>query len=338
MEKVIPPYSTTGIGSLPFKDAKQAAELCLRSFEIPFWPQLPALSFREHMIPQYAEGMPCLVTDIEKGSVWVQRDDEQISRFYETCGPDARIAISCDHAQGLYAFLDQIKTKDKFGFLKGHITGPLTFTLGLCEKDGKAIYFDEELREISLMLLQAKVRWQMEVLGRHASKVIMFIDEPIVSALGGTSYMGVEEVETKRLIRTVCETIREAGGLAAIHCCGRADWGMLLDSGIDILNFDAYGYGDTLAIYPEQIKAFLSGGGYLAWGVVPTTEAIDNEDPDSIARIFGERMEALAKHLPEALLRERILLSPSCGLGSLSAPQALKALQILMRLRESQGA
>ena len=68
---------------------------------------------------------------------------------------------------------------------------------------------------------------------------------------------------------------------------------------------------------------------------MPTTEAIDSEDPDSIRRIFDERLSLLARHVPEALLRERILLTPSCGTGSLSVSQSLKAFQILMRLRES---
>lgn len=330
----IPPFSTTGIGSLPHKDPAQAAELSLRSFEIPFWPQLPAISFREHMIPQYAEGMPSLRTDAERGSVWIERNDEEIARFYETCGEGARIAISRDHAQGLYAFLGLIKNK-RFNILKGHITGPLTFTLGLTDRDGRAIYFDEELREIGMMLLIAKARWQIEVLGKHAQKVIVFIDEPILSALGGTAYMGVSDEESVRLLKTVGDAIRAAGGIPAIHCCGRADWAMLLKAGIDILNFDAYGYGDTLAIYPEQITRFLQDGGYLAWGIVPTTEAIDAEDPDSIRRIFLERMEILARHVPESLLKSRILLTPSCGTGSLSVPQALKVFQILMRLRES---
>ncbi len=332
----IPPYSTTGIGTLPVKDPVQAAEFCLKSFDIPFWPQLPAVSFREQMIPQYSEGMPSLRSDESKGSVWVERDEEQIARFHENCGEGARIAISRDHAQGLYAFLDLIKTR-RFDFLKGHVTGPLTFTLGLTDREGRAIYFDEELREIALMLLQAKARWQIEALGRHASQVIIFIDEPIVSALGSTAYMGVEEAETVRLISSLSEAIKKAGGIPAIHCCGRADWGMLLSTGISILNFDAYGYGDTLAIYPDEITGFLKGGGYLAWGIVPTTEAIDSEDPDSIRRIFDERMGALSRKVPESLLRERILLTPSCGTGSLSVAQSLKAFQILMRLRESLG-
>ncbi len=52
------PFLTTGIGSLPHTDPEEACGLVLATFDIPFWPQLPKLSFRESMIPQFSEGMP----------------------------------------------------------------------------------------------------------------------------------------------------------------------------------------------------------------------------------------------------------------------------------------
>jgi hypothetical protein len=32
---------------------------------------------------------------------------------------------------------------------------------------------------------------------------------------------------------------------------------MVIDCGPDIINFDAYDYTDTLALYPEQLRTFL---------------------------------------------------------------------------------
>lgn len=333
-ERIIKPFTTTGIGSLPHKNAKDAAALTLQCLDVPFWPQLPNLSFRELMIPQYSEGMPSLKIDEERGKVWVERNEEEIARFYESCGEDARIAISEEYARGFYAFLEQIKTR-QFDALKGHITGPLTFTLGLNDEAGRPVYFDEEFREISLMLLRAKARWQVDMLKPFAGQVIVFIDEPILSALGGTSYMGVSREETVRMLAETVKAVQGMGALAGIHCCGRADWPMVLESGLDILNFDFFEFGDTLSIYPDEITAFLKRGGYLAWGIVPTTDAITSETEESIVTLTHALLDNLSKKIDGNLLTDGMILTPSCGTGSRSVDETLKIFQILMRLKES---
>ena len=63
-----------------------------------------------------------------------------------------------------------------------------------------------------------------------------------------------------------------------IHCCGKADWPLVINSGADIISFDAYDYSGTIALYPGEFSGFLKKGGYLAWGIVPTTEVIGNEN------------------------------------------------------------
>ncbi|MEJ2314215.1 MAG: hypothetical protein P8Y85_05460 [Nitrospirota bacterium] len=330
----IEPFSTTGIGSLPHTDVEAAVELVLGSFDIPFWPQLPRLGFRELMIPQYSEGMPGLRVDEARGDVSVVRDEEEIRRFYEASGEGFRVSISEDYARGLHAFLKRIEGRS-FDLLKGHITGPLTYTLGLQDGDGKPAYFDEELREIALMLLAAKARWQIDVLGKSAEEVIIFIDEPILSALGSTSYVGVSDDEALRLLTQTAGAIREAGGIPGIHCCGRADWPLVLDSGVDILNFDAYEFAQTLGIYPAEVTSFLERGGIIAWGIVPTTDDIGQETGESIAERFGEAIDGLSERIPEDLLLRNIMLTPSCGTGSRTVEETLKIFEILGELKES---
>lgn len=328
----IEPFSTTGIGSLPHRSVREAVALVLKSFDIPFWPQLPQRSFRELMIPQYSEGMPCVRVDPEGQSVWFERNEEEIERFYEGYTDKTRIAVSEDYAQGFYEFLKALRGRRRL--LKGHITGPLTFSLGIKDAGGRLLYFDEELRELCLMLLKAKARWQVEALAPHADGVIIFIDEPVLSALGSTAYLGVSRQEALRLLSECAEAVESAGGIPGIHCCGRAEWPLVMETGVRILNFDAYEFGDTIGIYPEEIGAFLEKGGILAWGVVPTTEVIRKETEDSIRRLFDERLGALARLVPGDLLRRNIMLTPSCGAGSLSVEEALKVFQLLMRLKE----
>lgn len=325
---------TTGIGSLPHHSALDGCGLVLSSFDIPFWPQFPKISFKETMIPQFSEGMPFLKLDMEKERIWVEKNgSDELERFYESCGPDSRIAISEDYAQGLHAFLRLIKGR-QFSILKGHVTGPLTFTLGLKDHSGKVLFFDEEFREISLMLLQAKIRWQIDMLKQHADSVIIFIDEPILSALGSSSYLGVSTDEAQRLLREMIRTIKAEGGIAGIHCCGNADWPMVINSGPDIVNFDAYDYLDTLALYPVECRDFLERGGLFAWGIVPTSDAIAGENPDSIRERFRAGLQTFSRNIPQELILSHMLLTPSCGTGSRTIEEAVKIFQLLMRLKE----
>ena len=331
---MLKPFLTTGIGSLPHRNALEATMLILDTFDIPFWPQLPGISFKELMLPQYSEGLPFLKMDTNKETIWIEKNSsDELERFYESWTEESRIAISEDYAQGLHVFLKTVRTRS-FRFLKGHITGPLTFTLGLKDHTGKPVYFDEEFREISLMLLKAKTRWQLDQLKPHAERVIIFIDEPILSALGSSSYLGVSDLEASRLLKELIDVIRSEGGISGIHCCGNADWPLVIKCGPDIINFDAYDYAETIALYPEEFRGFLEKGGYLAWGIIPTSEAIAGETPESIKKRFQQGVEKLSLNVPGDLIFSNILLTPSCGTGARTVEETLKVFQLLIRLKE----
>ncbi len=329
---VISPFETTGIGSLPFTDPDEAVDLVLSHCDIPFWPQLPRRSFKEQMIPQYTEGLPGVVLEGGGERVLVeQAGQEELNRFYELCSGGADFPLSEEYAGGLYAFLENIRDR-RFRFLKGQITGPLTFTLGLKDGEGRLLFFNEELREVASMLLQQKARWQVGILSRFADGVIIFIDEPILTAIGSSTYLGVEAAEAERLLCDSVDAIHSAGALAGIHSCGKADWGMLIRTGVDILNFDAYDYFDTLQIYTDEIRGFLSRGGYLAWGIVPTTPAIENESLQVLRERLLTRLNDLSARVPEELVMRQSLLTPSCGAGSRTAEETVKIFSLLKSL------
>ena len=329
------PFTTTGIGSLPHRDPEEACRLVLETCDIPFWPQLPNITFHESMIPQFSEGLPLIRIDEEREVIWAGKNGaEELMRFYETYSEEWRVPVSEDYAKGLYTFIKLIRNR-RFPYLKGQVTGPLTFTLGLKDSEGRPVYFDEELREISLMLLKAKIRWQLEFLKPYAEKIVLFIDEPILSALGSTSYISVETREVQRLLEETVDAIKRAGGISGIHCCGNADWSSVIKSGTEMISFDAYGYGETISLYPVEFTAFLEDGGYLAWGVIPTGESIKEESEDSIKKRFYEVLENVSKKISKNLLLSQILLTPSCGAGSMTIEEALKVFRLLKNLKKA---
>ncbi len=329
-------FNSTGIGSLPHLDAAEACRVILDSVDIPFWPQLPHRSFLELMVPQYSEGFPFV--KVEDEDIYAgEADEKELSRFYEAAADNSGFPISEKYAAGFYAFLNIISKENlKFSVLKGHITGPMTFALSLTDREKRPVFFDEEMRELTLELLKGKVTWQLEMLKPYADKVLIFIDEPILSALGTSAYLGVSNEETLRMLTAIVTHIQQSGGIAGIHCCGKADWPLVLASGIDVFNYDAYFFWDSLRLYPEELKAFINKKGYIACGIVPTNDAIGDVDLQGLKEQLERGLTSLEQiGIPKENLRDQILLTPSCGTGSLDTDNALKAFRLLRELRNS---
>ena len=105
---------------------------------------------------------------------------------------------------------------------------------------------------------------------------------------------------------------------------------------MDILNFDAFGFGETIGMYPQAMKALLERGGAIAWGVVPTSPAIREQTPEKLVAHFEKMADNLAdKGLDKKLILEQAMITPSCGTGSLEVGDAEKVFQTLRSVSES---
>jgi hypothetical protein len=113
---------------------------------------------------------------------------------------------------------------------------------------------------------------------------------------------------------------------------------LLLSTDLDILSFDAYGYLETLALYPKELRKFLERGGLLAWGIVPTSDAILREDVQSLVHRFKQGVDTLTQKSIDPSLLQRAIITPSCGTASLPIPLAERVCQVTSevskRLRE----
>ena len=117
--------------------------------------------------------------------------------------------------------------------------------------------------------------------------------------------------------------------IAGIHCCGNTEWSILIDAGVDIVNFDAFEYGDTISIYADHVKTHLERGGILAWGVVPTSVAIRKQSVDSLEAQLEKVVDNLAgKGIDKQLIMEQAIISPSCGTGSMDTADAEKVFEM----------
>ncbi len=328
------PFITTGIGSFPHQDEKEVFRLIFKNFpEIPFWPQLPKRSFLEGMVVQYSEGFPSLRWNEKEQRVWVDTShgfDKEIEKFYQHLeeGELKPFEITKDFARGL-RILNDLTSKDhrkEIKYIKGQIAGPITFGLALTDLEGKSIFYDPTLRDVLIKHLSMKARWMEKRFNDLFPGIptIIFFDEPSLSSFG-SAFSGLNREDVVRSLNECFEAVK---GLRGIHCCGNTDWSVLLSTNLNILSFDAYGYLETLSLYPKDVRAFLERGGILAWGIVPTSEAILKEDAQSLVKRFKEGVETFSKKGIDQALLQRAIITPSCGTASLSIPLAERVCQL----------
>jgi methionine synthase II (cobalamin-independent) len=326
---------TTSIGSLPLTDAQAACDMVWRYFpEIPAWPMLPQRSFREHLSVQFSEGFPGLVIESnENHRIYVDRSKDlepALERLYQAyLDQDIdRYPTTADYAAGLDCFL---KSRVSTAWaVKGHIVGPITWGLTVTDDQKQPLIYDETLSDAAAKMLRLRVAWQERSLARLSPRTIIFLDEPALASLG-SAFFNVSSDTVTRFLEEVLGGIR---GWKGIHCCGNTDWALLLRTGIDILSFDAYKDGPSLALYPKDVARFLDRGGAIAWGIVPnTTETLASETATTLKDRLLETMAPFTRH--NFSLRQLItqsLLTPSCGLGATTLDTTRRALEVLGEL------
>ncbi len=327
----------TGIGSLPLTNPDEAAALALRYLpEAPIWPQLPQKDFREHMDGQYSEALPGLRLDAGRKRFFFESSKDistELEHFFERYIEKdyAFFKISEEYAAGFYAFLRALRKglpKDT-RFLKGHITGPLTAGISFKDESGRDVIHNDVLYDAVVKGLAMKAAWQIRELKQFGRPVIIFIDEPAMESLG-SGFSAVSSAVVAEKLNEIAAVIHEEGGIAGIHCCGNADWPMLFKTDVDIVNFDAFGYLERVLLYPADIGAFYDRGGSLAWGIVPTGAFTGNETAEGLLAKLDAGMKRLEREgVARATILRRCLITPSCGMGSLTPDKAEAILRLL---------
>jgi hypothetical protein len=350
-------FMSTAIGSMPYNDPDHAAKVSLASMDAPIWPQLGAFGLKEQMEIQYSEGIPCAVIDEAKGRMYFDTStdhSEELASFYETYAmamdPDegngdcSAMAISEEFSKGLYALERAVqKEGKKRPWLKVQVTGPCSFALTLTDENKRAIYYNEEFRDVIVKAMAMKCRWQIQKFKQYAENIICFIDEPILSAFGSSTYVSVQRADVVDHLKEVIAAVHADGGYAGIHCCGNTEWSILTDAGVDMVNFDAFEFGETVSLYGPNMKEHLGAGRMLAWGIVPTSKKVMDQTVASLEEILERNMDKLAgvSGVDKKVIAEQAVLTPSCGTGSLSVEEADKVFQLLpqmsARMKEKYG-
>ncbi len=350
-------YGTaTGIGSMPHLDLSEALRLVFQTLpQGPHWPQLPKRGRDEGFSRQYLNVLEKLGILDTSGDPPFFHDREadwsaRLEHFYNLClqAEEAggltevlqQFAFPEGSADGFYAFLKEpwLSKASSAQYIKGQISGPLSLGLQVNAGDGTAAFYNTELREIITRTLALLARWQVRALRRDSRPVLIFIDEPAFLSYGQSAYVSLSRAAIKESLAEIIKAITAEGGYVGVHCCSGVDWSILFELPLHVVNFDAYSYFSSLLVYTDGLESFLQRGGCLAWGLVPTSPAVETENVESLLQLFNEEIGRLAnKGVTQELLREQYLLTPSCGTATLTTTQTERVYSLLAELQKRLG-
>jgi len=354
-------YTTTHVGSVPYPSASGLTDKLVALLDAPAWPQLSRRTFRENMYAMYSPTLPAIVEDAAKEKITFDTRADitpALEAFYERVIADDvdYFALRRDYAAGFYAMLETLKSVilqpfasvqgksaisnpksaiQNLQFAKGQVTGPISFGLTVTDQDLRASLYNEMLADAILKNAAMNARWQVRQLKAVRPNVILFVDEPYMASFG-SAFISLGREQVIAMLNEVFDAIHAEGALAGVHCCANTDWGVLLATKVDILNLDAYGYIENLALYPAELRAFLDRGGAVAWGIVPNNEEIYRVTAEGLAkrlrdgiRLVSAKAAARGVTIQPEEFDQRSLLVPACGLGSTSVEIADRVFEML---------
>jgi methionine synthase II (cobalamin-independent) len=244
--------------------------------------------------------------------------------------------LTPEYAAGFFALLDSLG--DSPGdWVKGQVTGPISVGLTVTDQDLKASLYNEMIADALIKNAAMNARWQIQKLREHKPGVIISVDEPYMAAFG-SAFIALERNQVITMLDEVFDAIHQEGALASVHCCANTDWSVLLGTTVDILNLDAYGYLDSLALYPVELRSFLDRDGYIMWGIVPNNEDILQTTPEVLATqvrdgfdLIQTKAQTRDVNISSEELAGRSLITTSCGLGPTTIEIADRSLDILVQ-------
>jgi hypothetical protein len=317
IDEPLVPGLATGIGSLPHTDARVAAEVSLEATpRLPAAPQLPNRNERELMLPQWAAALP----EIDVGAGGRLRFDGLV----DAAPPEPRFDATA-HG-GLLAFVDLVAQRaTPLPRVKLQLTGPLTLGIALCEAGMPAPSAFRRAAEVVkawVPMLESLVATRLP-----ATQIVLVLDEP-----GLVVWRNSEgPIEREAAVDLLSGALASVRGTAGVHVCGQGDRRLVLEAGPRLISLEV---AEDLVDDGGLIARYLDGGGWVAWGAIPTDGPIGDSGELPWRRLAAVWCELTRRGCDPVLLRTRAVITPACGLVGHGPSQAVRALRLASTLAD----
>ncbi len=312
---VFPTGLATGIGSLPFADARDAAALVLRTQpDLPAIPQLA--SPREGVVAQWAVALP-EVTIAPDGSLIVD-----LARVGE---PIVAEFTEESHA-GLLGFLDVAATTETpLQRVKAQVVGPLTLGVALVQAGmAPAVAFERSLETVESWIGALEALLARRVRG---ARTLLFLDEPALVLWSREE----GPIERESAIDVLSSALAASSAETGVHVCGDGDIRLAFEAGPTVLGVPVSG---RLVDEVGTLVRHLDADGWIAWGAVPTDRPV-GESADPLWReLVGVWCELTRRGCEPLRIRSQAIVTPACGLVNHGHSQAEHALRLASELAE----
>jgi len=300
---------TTAMAIMPHTSVEAALALAL-SLDVPFWPQLPNLSFYEDMYAQTSENFPGIVIDAEGGRISFSPAlfESEVGGYSVRMAEEDTFTPSTRYSGVYHRFLSQ--DLSHYPAIRGQVTGPVSFGFRVMDEGLRPLIYHEAARALLFDFIMRKVNAQYRRLKQKNGNAFVWVDEPGL----GWVFSGLSGYSDTSTRQDYGEFWAGLDGPAGLHLCATVNLPYLLRLGAQILSFDAYQIGEMPKGYAGAVAEFISGGGVICWGIVPTdAENLKRQTPEALAALLLGYWEDISRviGLPVNRIAEQALIAPA---------------------------
>lgn len=323
--------AATGIGSWPGTSPRQAAEIVVGELHtLPHLVELPDRGVGADIIGR-------------AGALLVDIGIDTVPRGYRIA--PGRSSVVRRAVSLLNEDLDALEEAWENAGLRGgnrivkiQAPGPITLAAQLELSGGhRAITDAGAVRDLAASLGEGVAQHRAEVARRLDTTVVVQFDEPLLPAAllgrltGVTSLSPVHPVDEPIAIGLIDDCIATTGAEVVLHSCA-ADlpWKLLQRSAVHAVSVDAstLSAGDL-----DGIGEFVESGRTVLLGAVPSTAPAARPTIEEIARAAVTVTDRLG--FPRSVLRERIGVTPACGLAGATPEWARIAIELAQKAADA---
>ena len=330
-------------GKLPYDNEKLLTQMMMRLFEdAPFLPLLPHIYEKDTLHNRTLGGLPWFVAKHKKVSIKDGTDEFNecmmiLDNVFNKPTPDTldMFQFESPFLEKYLQMVEHVKPKNTVI----NLLGPFTVSQRISKADCPQVLVDKVYRKMIVQTVCVKAMWiagKIKEVSPETVPLILF-EEPELHRFG-TAKRESEELTRDVIVNMyskLFQTLRKRGCLTGVQCFEKCDWQLVIDSGVDLISFDAYNNPNNIGIISEKINNFLLSGGFINWGIVPvkTEEQIKALTIDYLTDRFKRTIEDIATQgISLSLLYKRSLVSMQGNLHGIPLIFAEKALILTTQL------
>ncbi|TRW81445.1 methionine synthase [Mycolicibacterium sp. 018/SC-01/001] len=322
--------TATGIGSWPGVSARDAAEVVVGELHrLPHLVELPGRGVGADLIGR-------------AGALLVDIALDTVPRGYRiAAGRSAatRRAVSLldEDVDALEEAWEKAGLRGDDRVVKVQAPGPITLAAHLELGGGhRAITDAGAVRDLAASLAEGVAVHRAQLERRLQTTVVVQFDEPTLPAalagrLSGVSSLNpVHPVDEAVVTGLLDECAATVGGEVAVHCCAAdVPWTVLQRSTIAAVMVDVR----TLSPADlDGVGEFLESGRTVMLGAVPALAPAPPPAVEEVAAVVASVTDRLG--FPRSVLRERVGVTPSCGLAGATVAWARRAVETAQKVAD----